>query len=407
MEILKDLRNREILKDITNEDKFNKLDGNEMVYIGFDPTAPSLHLGNYFQISMLKRFEKYGFKPLAVLGGATGMIGDPSGKSNERKLLTENILNDNTKLITNQLKSFGLTVFNNLNIYKDMSILSFLRNIGKNFNVNYMISKDVVSSRLEHGISFTEFSYQLIQGWDFKYLYENKNVCIQIGGSDQWGNITTGIETIRKTLGEDNKAIGITTNLLMTFDGKKFGKSEGNAIWLDKNQTSPFEIYQYLISTSDQDVIKFLNWLTFLSNDEINDIKLKHLENPSLRIAQKKLAFEIVKDIHGENEANNSLLITQILFGERSINELKVDEVLKLDGNVPTFKNIKGNILEVLVNINAASSKREAKEFVNSRAIEINGSIINDENFILKNDSFNGKANVIKRGKKKIFLIKY
>ena len=405
MNILDELKERKIFKDITNQEKFDKLKGNESLYIGFDPTAESLHLGNYVQMTILKRFELLGYKPIAVLGGATGMIGDPSGKSEERNLLSNEQLKTNKTKIKNQLEKFGFEVIDNFDFYKDMSIIEFLRDIGKLLNVNYMISKDVVASRLETGISFTEFSYQLIQGWDFKKLYDEKNVRIQIGGSDQWGNITAGVELIRKTVGDENLAVGITTNLLTTSDGKKFGKSEGNAIWLDKEMTTPFELYQYLMSSNDNDLETLFNWITFISLEEIQEILSKHKQDPSKRFGQKQLAFELVKDIHGEQEANNAITLTEILFGKKDVKDITTEQALMLSGAIPTFKNIKGNIKDVLIETKLAQSNREAREFIENGVL-INGIKIENEEYEVDNTSFDGKANIIKRGKK-IVLIKY
>lgn len=405
MKILDELKQRGIFKDITNEDKFNNL-SSESVYIGFDPTAKSLHLGNYVQMAILKRFGTAGFKPLAILGGATGMIGDPSGKSEERNLLEDKDIEENSNYIKKQLQSFGFEVLNNFDIYKNMSVIEYLRNIGKLLNINYMMAKDSVSSRMETGISYTEFSYQLIQGWDFKNYYDNNNVRIQVGGSDQWGNITSGIELIRKTNGDNNLAVGITTNLLTTSNGKKFGKSEGNALWLDKTMTTPFQMYQYLLSTIDDDVEKLLNWLTFIPLEEIKSIIIKHKEDTKKGFAQKELAFAVVKDIHGEAEANKSISITKILYGNADLTLISSEEALSLEGSIPTFKNILGGIIEVLVKINLAQSNREAREFLKSGGVLVNGNKV-DETFVLEKSAYDGKANIIKRGKKKISLIKY
>ena len=406
MSIVEELKNRKILKNITNEKKINKLIGNESVYIGFDPTASSLHLGNYVQITILKRFQKFGFNPIVVLGGATGMIGDPSGKSKERNLLGKKEILNNKNAIKKQLEKFGLKVIDNYDFYKNMNVLDFFRNVGKSLNINYMLSKDVVASRLEKGISFTEFSYQLIQGWDFKNLYEKENVRIQIGGSDQWGNITTGIEIIRKNFGDNNLAVGITTNLFTTGNGEKFGKSEKKALWIDKKLTTPYELYQYLISTPDQDVEKLLKWLTFLEVKKIDKIINEHKKTPDKNLAQKTLAFEIVKDIHGKKEAQNAKNLTKILFFKNDIKNLSLEEILLLEKSVPTFKNIKGNILELLIKVNFAQSKREAREFVKAKAISINGTIIDDEKHQINYYGYNNLYNLIKKGKKKIVLIK-
>ena len=407
MNIIDELKERKILKDVTNMDKFNELSGNEGIYIGFDPTAVSLHLGNYVQIAILKRFKEFGFSPIAVLGGATGMIGDPSGKSEERTLLSGDELDNNKKFIRKQLESFGLKTIDNYDFYKDMNVLEFMRDIGKLLNINYMMAKDVVASRLETGISFTEFSYQLIQGWDFKKLYDDLNVRIQVGGSDQWGNITSGIELIRKTNGDNNKAVGMTTNLLTTSTGAKFGKSEGNALWLNKEMTTPYQLYQYLISSTDEDVEKFLYWLTFLSISEIKETIKIHNEDPSKRYAQRKLAFEVVKDIHSKQDADLAISTTDILFGKKELSDITTDEALAIEGSVPTFENIKGNILDVVIETNLAQSKREAREFISAGSITINGQVIKDEEYKVENNSFDNKANIIKRGKKKTILIKY
>ena len=406
MNILEDLKKRGIFNNITNEKKFMSLKKGEGVYIGFDPTAKSLHLGNYLQIATLLRFKKFGFKPIAVLGGATAMIGDPSGKSSERILLDNKQIEINKKHIKKELESFGLKVIDNYDFYKNMNVLTFMRDIGKLLNVNYMINKDVVASRLETGISFTEFSYQLIQGWDFKILYEKNNIKLQVGGSDQWGNITSGIEIIRKVLGDDNQAVGITTNLLTTASGKKFGKSEGNALWLNKQMTSPFELYQYLLNTPDQDVEQILKWATLLSLDKIESIMQKHKKEPFKRYSQKQLALEVTGQIHSSEEAKGAVKISEVLFSKGDVSDLTLNQALQLEGSVPTFEKIKGNILDALISIKAAKSKREAREFVQGHAIEVNGIKVDSEYFEIK-PGFSGKAAIIKKGKKSFYLIKY
>lgn len=406
MSILNQLKDRGIFNNITSEEKFSKLPKGAGIYIGFDPTADSLHLGNYIQITILKRFKEAGFNPIAVLGGATGMIGDPSGRSSERNLLDNSTLLANKAKIKAQLESYGLEVVDNLDFYKDMNVLTFLREVGKLVNINHMLAKDVVKSRLEDGISFTEFSYQLIQGWDFKCLYDQKNVMIQVGGSDQWGNITSGVELIRKTVGDENNALGITVNLLTTSSGAKFGKSAGNAVWIDRNLTSPFSLYQFMLNTTDADVEKFLNWITFLSQDKIAEIVKKHNENPQAREGQKALAFEVVKDVHSKQDAEDALKLTEVLFGSGDIKQLSSEQVLQFAGNVPTFENITGPLKDVLIKIGAATSNREVREFLASGTIEVNGEKVTDENFEVQ-PGFNSKATFIKRGKKKFFLIKY
>lgn len=401
MKIINELKQRGIFNNITNEEKFAQLKQGEAVYIGFDPTAKSLHLGNYLQIVMLLRFKEAGFKPIAVLGGATGMIGDPSGKSAERNLLDSKELDSNKEYIKKQLESFGLEVIDNYDFYKDMNVLTFLREVGKLLNVNYMINKDVVASRLETGISFTEFSYQLIQGWDFKELYDKHNVKVQIGGSDQWGNITSGVEIIRKTNGDDNTAVGITTNLLTTASGKKFGKTEGNAIWLDKTLTTPFQLYQYILNTPDEDLEKIMKWTTLLPLEEIENIMKEHSVEPFKRKAQICLAQELVKDIHSPEELEEAENLSSVLFGQGDIKSLTNDQKMQLKGSVPSFENIHGTLFEVLTQVGAIKSNREGREFVSSGAIQINGEVISDENY-----SFASGVYLIKKGKKKFFLIK-
>lgn len=405
MNILDELRNRKILKDVTNEEKFKKLPKGAGVYIGFDPTAESLHLGNYIQIANLLRFKNAGYEAFAILGGATGMIGDPSGKSAERNLLDQETLLKNKKHIKAQLESFGLRVIDNLDFYKDVNVLEWLRDAGKLININYMINKDIVSSRFETGMSFTEFSYQLIQGWDFKNLYDKYGVRIQVGGSDQWGNITTGVEMIRKTVGDDNLAVGITSNLLLTASGKKFGKSEGNAIWLDRTMTSPYQLYQYVLNTPDEDLETIFNWVTMVPTDKVKAIILEHEADKSKRIAQKMLAAEIVKDIHSEEDARIAEKLSGVLFGKIQVSELTADEVLQLEGSIPTFVSLGGQISEVLIQIGACSSKREAREFIASGAIEVNGIKVPSEEFEVIPKAFDKKATIIRRGKKQFFLL--
>ncbi|UVD81572.1 tyrosine--tRNA ligase [Mycoplasma iguanae] len=403
--ILADLKVRNILKDITNEEKFLKQSNDEGVYIGFDPTAESLHLGNYIQISILKRFQKAGKKVLAVLGGATGMIGDPSFKAGERALLDYETIIRNKNAVKNQLEAQGLEVFDNFDIYKNMNILDFLREVGKNINISVMINRDSVVSRIQDGLSFTEFSYQLIQGWDFKYLYENFNIKNQFGGSDQWGNIVTGIELIRKYFGDENKAVGLTANLLTDAQGNKFGKSTGGgSLWLDKNKTTPFSMYQFLLNQNDAEVIKLLKWLTFIDIEKINQLEKEHFSLPAHKKAQKILAFEVVKDIHGQNAALEAEKITHLLFNNQ-INQFTLQDIENLKGAVPFFKVAKSMTLkESLIENKIAISNRELNEFLNNKTIEINGS----KEFIVEKavETFAKWENffIVKKGKKNYFV---
>lgn len=406
-EIINDLQARGILKDITNWDKLAKFTREDAIYAGFDPTASSLHLGNYVQISILKRFLNHGQKVFAVLGGATGMIGDPSFKEGERALLDQKTITKNGDAIKNQLAQYGFEIFDNIEIYQNMNILEFLREVGKNVNISAMINKDAVANRIEQGLSFTEFSYQLLQGWDFKYLYETKNVKAQLGGSDQWGNIVTGIELIRKTLGDDNLALGITANLLTDVQGNKFGKSTGGgSLWLDPQKTTPFALYQFLFNQSDIEVLKLLKWLTFLPLEEISSLYESHLEKPFLRKAQKLLAFEVVKDIHGAVEANNAQDLSQILFDkDRNVSNLKAQDISQFRGALPFLKvSSETTLKNAFINIGVAVSNRELNEFYKSQSLEVNGSKEFHLEQTLAEHIFEGSYVILKKGKKNYFI---
>ena len=408
-QLILDLKSRNIINNISNEDKIKNLQNGDGIYIGFDPTATSLHLGNYIPITILKRFQNAGLKSFAIIGGATGMIGDPSFKDSERILLDNSTVVNNKLAIKKQLESFGLEVLDNFDFYKDVSFLDFLRDAGKNITINYMMAKESVSARIESGLSFTEFSYQLIQGNDFKVLYEKNNVKIQAGGSDQWGNITTGLELIRKSFGENN-ALGITINLLTDSNGNKFGKSVGQPIWLDKSKTSSFSMYQYLLNQSDNDVEKLLKWYSYFSMDEIKTIIKNHDENKSQKNAQKILAFEITKDIRGEEEAIKAKRITTILFDSKEkITTLTIKDIEEIKNDIPFYDNQGQNIkiIDLLVNAKIAVSKREAREFLLSKTISIDGLVVTNENEEIVASNFNKKYLFIKKGKRTHFLIKY
>lgn len=410
MKFLDELKTRGILKQISNEEKFNNLEPSKInVYAGFDPTAESLHLGNYIIISVLKRFQKAGFNTIALIGGATGMIGDPSFRDSERKLLNNEQVELNKSKIKNQLESFGLTVFDNYDIYKNMNILDFLREAGKLVNISYMLAKDSVSSRIDKGLSFTEFTYQLLQGYDFLHLYKNHNIRVQVGGSDQWGNITTGLDMISDVIGEkDAKAVGITIDLLTDENGHKIGKSTGGgSLWLDKNIASPFQMYQYLFNKSDAVVEKLLLWLTFIEIDEIKQIMIEHAKNPSNHYAQYKLAFAVVSDIFGEQEAINSLNITKILFDKTfDATQLKVEEIKNLENYLKVANlSIGDNIIDSLIKQNIISSKREAREFIENNALKIDGKSI-EESTIYEPQNYSKKYAIFKKGKKQTILLK-
>ena len=404
-----DLKKRDIINNITKEDKIANLKPSDGIYIGFDPTATSLHLGNYIQIMLLKRFQKAGLKAYALLGGATGMIGDPSFKATERLLLDAKTLEENKFAIKYQLESFGLTVIDNYDFYKDMSIIDFLRNIGKQINVNYLINKDTIASRLETGISFTEFSYSLLQGNDFLTLYNQHQIKIQAGGSDQWGNITTGLELIRKNHGETD-AFGITINLLTDGNGNKFGKSVAGAIWIDEAKTSSFSLYQFLLNQPDDQVEKLLKWLTYLELDEIDKIMFYHQQNPKQKLAQKMLALYVVQDLHGKTRANDAKEITEILFeSTKPITELSEQQFELLLRDLPVFdnQNQKRTILDLLVSAKICSSRREAREFLNQGAISVDGQVKKDETEELFPRHFGFKYFIIKKGKKYFYIIKF
>ena len=407
--LIQDLKNKGIINNITNEEKIDNIQFGDGIYVGFDPTALSLHLGNYLQILLLKKFSKIGLKTYGVLGGATGMIGDPSFKNSERKLLDKETLNKNKEQIKLQLQAFGLEVIDNYDFYKNMNILDFLRDIGKHINVNYMMSKESINSRLETGLSFTEFSYTLLQGYDFYQLYDRKNIKIQAGGSDQWGNITTGLELIRKFKG-NNDALGITFNLLVDENGNKFGKTVDGAIWLNKNMTSPFALYQFLINQNDKDVEKLLNWYTFLDNEDIEKIMSYHKKDPKKKLAQKMLALEVCQDIHGKTAAKNAKEITEILFeNTKPLNEITMEQLELIINDIPVFDNKgqKTKLIDLLINAKICSSKREARELIQQNAINIDGQIRNDENEEPFPRYFDYKYLLIKKGKRNFYLIKF
>lgn len=413
MNLLDDLQWRGLINAITNEDKLIEFIKNKKAaYVGFDPSAASLHLGNYVMIMMARRLISYGIKTYALVGGATGMIGDPSGKSSERNLLDEQTVINNKLAIIEQLKKYATNdIVDNYEHFRNMSFLTFLRDVGKYVNVNYLLEKEIIKTRLEStGLSYTEFSYNLIQSYDFYCLYQDLGVHLQIGGSDQWGNITGGIELIRKMIGdENNKAVGLTINLLTNSEGKKFGKSEKGAIFLDKNLTSPYEMYQYLINQSDEDVVKLLKVFTLLTREEIESILQEHNSDPSKRKAQQELANWVVSDIHGKEELANVISISQKLFSG-NIKDINVNDLKLALSNVPNtninFSEL--NIVDFLVEAKVVSSKTQARELVSSNSISINGDKVNDLNFIVsKANAFNNEFTVIRKGKKNYFIAKW
>ncbi|MFV8479274.1 tyrosine--tRNA ligase [Mycoplasma sp. VS428] len=408
MTIIEDLSTRGILKHISNEEKFKNLPQDTAVYCGFDPTATSLHLGNYIQIANLLRFKQHGFKVFAVLGGATGMIGDPSFKDAERQLLDDATLQLNKSRIRSQLEKYGLEVIDNYDFYKDMNILVFLRDVGKLVNVSYMLAKDSVASRIEKGLSFTEFSYQLIQGWDFLTLYKNKNVRVQFGGSDQWGNITTGLDMISTVFGNEHQAVAITANLLTDANGNKFGKSTGGgSLWLDPERTKPYVMYQFLLNQPDSEIEKLLKWLTFLQVDQIKVILDKHRANPAEHIAQKALAFNVIKQVHNIEEAEKAALASEILFNKKlDLNTILLESIQDLDDVLNVISMPKGSVLvDELIAQGIIKSKREAREFLANGAIKLNLVAI-EENTLVESNIWNNQYALLHVGKKQIYLIK-
>lgn len=403
---IKELRQRKILNNLSNEDKFLNIPKDSGVYIGFDPTAKSLHLGNYLQIATLLRFKNEGYKVFAILGGITGMIGDPSFRNSERKFLDLKTIKENKNAIKKQLKKFGLTVIDNLEFYKNMSLINFLSEVGKLINVNYLLEKESIATRLNNGLTFTEFSYQLIQGWDFKNLYEKYNVRIQAGGSDQWGNITTGLEFIRKIHGESANAVALTINLLTDENGAKFGKSTGGgSLWIDKKMTSPYALYQFLLNQADSKVDEYLKTLTFLTLNQIEKIMAEHDEAKYKRLAQKTLAFEVVKNIHGLRYANQSKKISEILFS-KSNKSLTLADLELIKNTIPTF-GIKQEtkFIDFIKEVNITSSNRETREFLSKKSFSIDNKVIEDENEIIKFENYNGKYAVLKKGKKDFYIL--
>ena len=409
MNLYNELEQRGLINQITNEEIKNRLDQPISLYCGFDPTADSLHIGHLLPLCILKRFIDHNHKGIALIGGATGLIGDPSFKKDERALQTKEQVNVNVLAISKQIKRIinndNLVMHNNYEWVKEINTIDFLRDYGKHFTINYMMNKDCVSSRVETGLSFTEFSYMILQSLDFLELYNRENCTLQIGGSDQWGNITSGIELIRRN-GISEQMYGLTIPLVTKSDGTKFGKTESGAIWLDPLKTSPYEFYQYFYNVEDKDVIKYLKYFTFISLDEIDELEQELNEKPFLRSAQKKLAEEITKFVHGEEALIEVQKITECLFSG-DISSLSVEEIEKYFNNIEQYETDKRLLIDVLIDVQLASSRREAREFISNNSIKINGETINDVEYEITNDNLIGnKYMMIKRGKKKIHFVR-
>ncbi|WP_227396605.1 tyrosine--tRNA ligase [Jeotgalibacillus aurantiacus] len=419
MNLLEDLQWRGIIYQQTDEAGMKELLEKESVslYCGADPTADSLHIGHLLPFLTLKRFQNHGHRPVVLVGGATGQIGDPSGKKEERQLQTPEQVQYNVEAISKQLEKLydakgdnEAVMVNNLDWIGKIDMISFLRDYGKHIGVNYMLAKDTIASRLETGISYTEFTYTILQAMDFNHLYKEYNCKVQIGGSDQWGNITTGLELIRKMNDGETKAFGMTIPLVTKADGTKFGKTEGGSIWLDAEKTSPYEFYQFWINTTDADVIKYLKFFTFLDRETIEGLEKAVEEEPHLRAAQKALAEEMTRMIHGEAALEQAQRITAALFSG-DLKSLSSAEIRQGFKDVPTHQ-VGGddslNLVEVLVNAKISPSKRQAREDVTNGAVYINGERVTDLQFELEGTvRLDDEFTIIRRGKKKYFMIQY
>ena len=424
---IEELRWRGMIQDIMPETEQHLMEGLRAAYVGFDPTADSLHIGNLVSVMMLRHFQNCGHKPYALVGGATGMIGDPSGKSAERNLLTEEVLAHNIKGIQKQLAKFldfeseapnRAELVNNYDWMKEFSFLSFIRDIGKHITVNYMMAKDSVKKRFDpnentDGMSFTEFSYQLLQGYDFLHLYRQKGLTLQMGGSDQWGNITTGTELIRRIAG--GKAYALTCPLITKADGTKFGKSEGGNVWLDAEKTSPYKFYQYWINVSDEDAQRYIKIFTMLSREEIEQLISEHQAAPHLRVLQNKLAEELTTLVHGREELQKAQKASQILFGNSTSDDLRqldAKTFLEVFDGVPQAEVTRTEIAAGLDMIAALSAKTgfiasnsEARRALKEKSIAVNKEKVEENYIIAEKDIIDDKFVLLQRGKKNYFVI--
>ena len=419
MSIIDDLMWRGAINQMTDEEGLRQLTQEKAVslYCGVDPTGDSMHIGHLIPFMILRRFQLAGHRPVIVIGGATGSIGDPSGRTSERVLQTKEQVQHNVEKLTAQMKRLFLTsqedqeavrLVNNYDWTKDLSLLDFLRDYGKHFNLNTMLAKDVVASRLEVGISFTEFSYQILQSIDFLQLFRKEDVQVQIGGADQWGNITAGLELIRKVEGAEARAYGLTIPLMLKSDGTKFGKSAGGAVWLDPEKTTPYEFYQFWLNQDDCDVIKYIKYFTFLEKEEIEALEVSVQEEPHKRQAQKRLAEEVTRFVHGEAALQDALKITNALF-TGDVQQLNADEIEQGFKNMPTFESekVEQNLATWLVDLGIEPSRRQSREDIQNGAISINGEKITDlEHIWTPEQSFEGRFVLVRRGKKKYFLVK-
>lgn len=413
-----ELKDRGLIHQTTDEVALEKQLNEETVklYVGFDPTADSLHIGHLLPVLMLRRFQQHGHVPIALVGGGTGMIGDPSFKDQERQLNTLDTVKNWSESIKHQLSRFidfedatnPAIIANNYDWLGETLLIDFLRDVGKHFTINYMMSKESVKRRIERGISYTEFAYQLLQAYDFLKLYETHGCLLQLGGSDQWGNITAGIELLRRE--KEVQGFGLTMPLITKADGTKFGKTEGNAVWLDAEKTTPYEFYQFWINTDDRDVIKFLKYFTFLSLEEIAAVETEFLAAPESRLAQKKLAEEVTSLVHGQEAYEQALRISQALFSG-DIKGLSGEEIKQGFKGVPTYNVTQEDdlaLVELLITANVVPSKRQAREDIKNGAIYINGERIQELTYVIsESDKIDGHSTVIRRGKKKYHLLQF
>lgn len=406
MGIYEELVWRGLIKDVSDPSIKDKLNNGSMTfYIGTDPTGDSLHIGHFSSFLISKRLKDAGHHPILLVGGGTGLIGDPKPDA-ERPMITYEQVNHNFECLKAQAERiFGFEVVNNRDWLKDINVLDFLRDYGKFFNVNYMLQKDIVARRLDEGITFTEFSYMILQALDFWYLNKTKNVTFQVAGQDQWGNITAGIELVRKKEGKE--VYGFTMPLLTKSDGTKFGKTNGKAIWLDAKKTSPYEMYQFFINSEDSKVIDYLKFLTFLSKEEIEELERKNLEAPHLREAHKALAREVITFLHGKEAYDEAVKISEALFSG-NVKDLTAEEIEMGFNDFPSIEGKEYTLAEALIDAGLAKSKREAREFIRNGAVLVNGEKVVDEAAVVsKATAIGNKFIVLRRGKKLYALLRY
>lgn len=413
MDILEDLQWRQAIQQVSDETNFKRLlaSGKKIsLYCGVDPTGDSLHIGHLIPFIMLKRFQQAGHHPYIVIGGGTGSIGDPSGRKTERQLQTMDQVNRNKAALTQQMRRiFGqdnFTIVDNYDWLSKISLLDFLRDYGKLFNVNTMLNKEIVARRLEAGISFTEFTYQILQSVDFWHLFKHEQVQVQIGGADQWGNLTAGMDLIHKKQPQA-EVFALTIPLMLKADGTKFGKTAGGAVWLDPKKTSPFEFYQFWLNQDDRDVIKYLKFFTFLSHEEIDQLAVEVAHHPEKRTAQRRLAQEVTTFVHGQAAMQEAEKISQILFGG-DIKDLSVTQIEQAFAKMPSIQaNAQPqNIINWLVDLKLEPSKRQAREDVQNGAISLNGNLVTDEQLLVQPDEhFEGKYMIVRKGKKNYTLV--